>query len=102
MNGQLRKAITVKNMIKRKYYKYRSKTNWENYRHHRNTVIKLRKESTRQYLRDKGTMSGNGKDFWRTVKPLIANKFVCKSNVITLMENGNIVNNPSDVSNNTM
>ena len=44
-------------------------------------------------------MSGNGKDFWRTVKPLIANKFVCKSNVITLMENGNIVNNPSDVSN---
>jgi hypothetical protein len=99
MNDQLRKAINVKNMIKRRFYKYRSKANWENYRHHRNTVNKLRKESTRQYLRDKGTMSGNGKNFWKTVKPLIANKFVSKSNVITLMENGNIVNNPNDVSN---
>ena len=44
-------------------------------------------------------MSCNGKHFWKTVKPLIANKFVSESNVMTLMENGNIVDNPNDVSN---
>jgi hypothetical protein len=98
MNGELRKAINVKNVLRRKFNRCRIDVNWEKYRIHRNSVVKLRKDCTRRYLRDKCKMSGNGKEFWKTVKPLISSKSATKCNDIILMENGDILNDPVDVS----
>ena len=99
MNGKLRKAINVKNMFRRKFNRCRNSVNWEIYRNHRNYVVKLRKECTRIYLKEKGTMSGNGKEFWKIIKPLISNKNVTNNNDIILMENDEIINTRADVCN---
>ncbi len=37
MNGELRRNINYKHMLKRKYCKNRTKVNWENYKKQRNT-----------------------------------------------------------------
>ena len=42
---------------------------------------------------------GNGKDFWKTIKPLMSDKCLAGSENITLLENDNIVNNPTKVGN---
>ena len=99
MNNKLRKAINVKNMLKRKYDKIKIADNWQKYRNQRNLVQKLRKQSARNYIKDKCTREKqNSKEFWQTVKPLISNK--CKNNDnIVLMEDNNIVNNPQSVCN---
>ena len=45
MNNELRKAINVKNMLRRKYDKCKSKQNWQIFKKQRNTVSILRKAS---------------------------------------------------------
>ena len=45
MNGELRKTINVRNMLKRKYDKYKTTENWKKYRNHRNLVTRLRKKA---------------------------------------------------------
>ena len=38
MHGELRKAVNVKAMLRRRYNKKRNSANWENYRRQRNLV----------------------------------------------------------------
>ena len=45
MNGELRKTINVRNMLKKKYDKYKTTENWKKYRNHRNLVTRLRKKA---------------------------------------------------------
>ena len=49
MNGELRRVINVKRMLKRKFTKYNSNMNWDKYRKQRNIVTKLLKKSLQQY-----------------------------------------------------
>ena len=91
MNSKLRKAINVKNMLWRKYYKIRSRINWERYRTHRNYVSKLRKESMNSYLVDTCNGPTTGREFWNTVKPLISTKNMSSNDNIMLMVNGEVI-----------
>ena len=50
MNGELRRAINVKHMLKRKFETCNSQTNWETYRKQRNLVTKLLKKSIQTYM----------------------------------------------------
>ena len=94
MNGELRHAINVKNMLKRKYDKVNNKKNWDKYRLQRNLVTKLRKNSINIYLQNK---FGNSKEFWDTVKPLISRKLSSKNDSIILMKDDEIFSHPEVV-----
>ena len=98
MNGELRRAMNVKNMFWRKWDRCRSKPNWERFRKHRNLVTTLRKQSLSEYMKGRCNSTQNGKHFWDTVKPLISDKYK-GSNDITLMENNTIINDGLDVAN---
>ena len=50
MNRHLRGAINYNNMLKRRFEKYISSSNWEFYRKHRSYVVKLRRNSLWTYL----------------------------------------------------
>ena len=82
MNGKLRRAINVKNMLKRKFEKVGNKENWNNYRLQRNIVTKLRKNSINVYLAKKCNVNTannfNGYGFWETIKPLISKNWGCE------------------------
>jgi len=97
MNSELRKAINVKNMVKRKYYKCKNNENWLRYRSHRNTVTNLRKKSMRIYMQNKCNSAKTGGGFWEAVKPIISHKSVKKDDNIMLTNNGNLINNTSDI-----
>ena len=89
--AQAQQSINVRNMLKRKFDKCKDYENWERYRRQRNIVIKLRKKSLSLYLKKKCNLTHDGKDFWKTVKPLISDK-TKGSDEITLLENDSIVN----------
>ena len=99
MNGELRKAINVRNMLKRKFDKYKNTENWIKYRNHRNLVTRLRKKSMNNYLHNKcsNTTGRNGKEFWDIMKPLISNKCINKNDNLIIETNGIIVTQPDDV-----
>ena len=97
MNGELRRAINVKRMLKRKFTKCNSNMNWDKYRKQRNIVTKLLKKSLQQYMQKKCNEAVNGGDFWKTVKPLISNRGINKDDNIFLSYDGEIVNNTNDI-----
>ena len=97
MNGELRRAINVKRMLKRKFTKCNSNMNWDKYRKQRNIVTKLLKKSLQQYMHTKCNEAVNGGDFWKTVKPLISNRGINKDDNIFLYNDGEIVNNTNDI-----
>jgi hypothetical protein len=99
MNSKLRKGINVKNMLWRKYKKHRSQFHWEKYRVQRNYVTKLRKQSMNSYLMNKCNGPKTGKEFWGAVKPLISNKYMSSNDNIMLLENEQIIREPSELCN---
>jgi hypothetical protein len=53
----------------------------------------------KEYLRNTCARSGDGQEIWKCIKHLISNKNGAKSNDIIIMENDNVVNNSTVVSN---
>ena len=99
MNGELRRAINVKHMLKRKYDKCNSTENWQKYRKQRNIVTKLRKKSMKTYMQNKCNEATTSGGFWEAVKPLISNKCINKDDNIILKKDGDVVNKPEDICN---
>ena len=101
MNGKLRRAINVKNMLKRKFEKVGNKENWNNYRLQRNIVTKLRKNSINVYLAKKCNVNTannfNGYGFWETIKPLISKNGGVKNDNIVLMKDDIVHTKPDKV-----
>ena len=99
MNGNLRRAINVKNMLKRKYEKIKNSVNWNKYRNQRNVVNRLRKTSINNYVQDKCNIKGsNNKDFWNVIKPFISNKSRSYCNNIILSIDDNVYTDPAVIS----
>lgn len=99
MNGELRRAIYVKCMLRNRYYKHRSGENWNRYRKQRNLVTKLRRKSIRTYFQLKCEGTNNKNTFWQTIKPFISNKHKGSGDNIILREGSDIITNQSDVCN---
>ena len=88
MNDELRKAINVRNMLKRKFNKYKTEHNWMRYKSHQTHVNYLRRKSLETFINLKCSQPNkcNGNDFWHTVRPLISDKSTKNSDQIILSE----------------
>ena len=86
MTKTLRQAILSRNMLRNKYYKYRSNYYLSLYRIQRNRVTAIKRKETSKYFQDKCKMGTKNKDFWKAVKPLFS-KSRTKSDSIPLREN---------------
>ena len=95
MNKELRSAMYKRNSLRNKYFKYRNNDNWEAYRKQRNNVTSIRRNSMKNYFRNKCTESN--KEFWKVIKPFMTDKKSYTSNVISLKEGDKIYSDPSDV-----
>ena len=77
MNGDLRRAINVKGMLRRKAHKFNSDTAWKLFKAQRNKVTRLKRASMRKYfeVRCSGSESlSNSSEFWKTIGPFISDK----------------------------
>ncbi len=97
MNGQLRRAINYKNMLKRRFERNKNSISWDLYRKHRNYVLKLRRKSLSSYLNSKCIGPKNPSAFWDAVKPLVSDKCKGGQNNVILLEDGTIVNDQTSV-----
>ena len=97
MNGELRRDINVKHMLKRKLSRCNSSVNWENYRKQRKIVTQLRRKSMQMYMQNKYRNAKNNGEFWKAVEPLISNKVINKDDNMFINIDGNVVNDPSDL-----
>ena len=75
--------------LKKKYYKTRSASDWENYRAIRNKVVKMRRSATQAHFTHLcKERHGDQKKFWRTIKPYVnSRKNVDIGQTIVLKDN---------------
>ena len=97
MNTELRKARNVKAMLRRRYNKFPSNSNWERYRIQRNLVTKLRKKSINTYFSLNCNVKNQRTQFWKAIKPFLSQKSTSQNGCISLFESGSIVNNTEEV-----
>ncbi len=74
MNEQLRKAINVKGMLKRKSLQFKTQENIQQFKVQNNLVTSLKRKSIRWYLNENckknhGDDVKQTKSFWKTVGP---------------------------------
>ena len=96
MNSRLRKLIHRRNQLKNKFWKNKTRQNWEAYRFIRNKTNNVAKESQKIYLGQKCLDAKQSNDFWKTFKPYLSNKQI-ENSQITLKENDKIINKPEEV-----
>ena len=99
MNGELKHAIFRKCMLRNKYYRNRSKANWDLYKTQRNLVTKIRKQSIRTYFQVKCENDNNQTNFWATIKPFISKKQIKNDDSIILREGDDIITDSYSVCN---
>ena len=100
MNGELRKAINVKAMLKRKYHKCPANATWEKFRKQRNLVTTLKRNSLQKYFDERCNLeSQNVKTFWRTMEPFLSDKKSKETSVILSKEDGSLIHDQRKVCN---
>ena len=98
MNSALRKAMYQRNMWRNKHFHNKNdKYNRTMYVKWRNTVVKLRKHSIREYFSKRCGTGHGGKDFYKTVKPFLSGKDSSIGSKIILKEHDAIVSEPLDI-----
>ena len=95
MHGELRKAVNVKAMLRRRYNKKSNSANWENYRRQRNLVSKMRGQAINTYFHENCRDVSN-KKFWNAIKPFMSSSNKNQNARICLFENNRIVNDDSE------
>ena len=87
-------------MLRNKYFKYRSKQAWENYRKSRNKVSKLKAVSMHSYFKTRcnsHNLTNNPSEYWNTIKPFMSDKYKSKGTAITIQIKDDIINDPKKV-----
>ena len=96
MNGALRKAINVKAMLRRKFNKFGDNLSWSRYKHQRNLVTSMKRQSIQQYFNERCNSTTNSRSFWKTVRPFMVESSN-RDNNISLCDNDVVITKPSDV-----
>ena len=87
---EVRKAIRLRNALKRKYNKSRTPENWEAYRFVRNRIVTMRLKSVIHHQLCIN-VAGRPKDFWNSLRPVMHSKRSPPNGYITLKENNMII-----------
>ena len=97
MNSDLRKAIDHKKALRRKFLKYKTNENWQNFTKQRNFVTKLKRQSVKLYFAERCGGGTGSKDFWPTIRPFLTNKGTQNSETITLSENNKLITDNKEI-----
>ena len=97
MTTALRKAVMLRSRLRNRYNKNQTIENWNEFRKHRNSCVKLFRREKRIYYNNLDiSLVTDNKKFWKTVKPLFSDKLQSK-NKIVLIEDETIISNDDEV-----
>ena len=97
MNKTLSKEIMKRSNLRNKYLKSRSEEDRQRFRKQRNLCVFLLRKTKRSYysnLNEKNVI--DNRKFWKTVKPMLSNKFV-NNEMITLADNEKVITNDKKI-----
>ena len=96
MNRTLRKNIMKKQMLRNRYMKNKSASNWEAFKAQRNLTTNIRRKSIKQYFRERCNDGPKSDNFYKTIKPFLSNKYRSDSSLM-IQDNQNILTDPKEV-----
>ena len=70
---------------------------WEYCKRQRNKVTSLKRKGVKEFCTYAATASKNPREFWRKMKPLLPSSRSNTQSSITLVENGCVISNPSEL-----
>ena len=95
---EIRKAISQRNVLKRKYNKSRTPDKREAYRIMRKRIVTMRRKSVTNHFDQLCiNAAGKPKEFWNSLRPLMHSKRCAPSGYITLKENNKIIKDQNQV-----
>ena len=93
----LRKAVMLRSRLRNRYNKDQTIENWNKFRKHRNSCVKLFRKEKRNYYNSLDiSLVTDNKKFWKTVKPFFSDKLQSK-NKIVLIEDETIISKDVEV-----
>ena len=97
MTRPLRKAVMLRSRLRNRYNKDQTVENWNKFRKHRNSCVKLFRREKRNYYNNLNvSLVTDNKKFWKTVKPFFSDKLQSKSKIV-LIEDETIISNDVEV-----
>ena len=98
MTKALRKAIMHRSQLESKYFKIRTKENFNLYKKQRNFCSKLYKKEKKQYYNSLDTTKvTDNKEFWKTIKPFLSSKSITTTQ-ISIEKDGKVITDDSELS----
>ena len=97
MNGEWRRAIYKKNMLKNNIFKFKSQSYWEAYRKQRNYCTSLKKISIKMFFCEHCDGGTKSKKFRKTIKPFQSKKSDSGDTDIILLENDKVITGEGNV-----
>jgi len=98
MNKELKQAIYQRNMMRNKYYKYRTSQYHLLYKQKRNTVNSIKRQLTTSYIQQRCKTATRNKDFWPTLKPFFSKSSLITDDII-LREGENLITDEHEICN---
>jgi hypothetical protein len=87
MSAAYRKATYKKAQLKNRHQRFPTRANWEAYRRQRNLCTNMRRNSVKQYFRERCGGGAKNKDFHKTITPFLTKKNTDRSSIILLEDN---------------
>ena len=97
MNGEWRRVIYKKNMLKNNFFKFKSQSCWEAYRKQRNYHTRLKKISIKKFFGERSDGGSKSQNFWKTIKPFLIKKSGSGDTDIILLENDKVITDEGNV-----
>ena len=82
MTKELKQAIYQRNMMRNKYYKYKTSHYHVLYKEKRNIVNSIKRNLTTTYIKEKCHSGVRSKDFWPTMKPFFSKSSLIGDDII--------------------
>lgn len=94
---EIKLEISRHSRLYRAFRKNRSAENWAAFKRQRNKVTSRKRKALRSYFVSAKSNQSSPREFWRKLTPLLPNTRGFLSSKITLVEGGQVHNNPQEV-----
>ena len=89
--------IALRNRLFKRYRKNPNNNLWVAYKQQRNKVTSLTRKGIKDFFCNEASNAKHPGEFWKKMKPLLPNSSLSKQISVTLVEDGKVLTEPSEV-----
>ena len=96
----IKRDISQRNRLSKTFRRFPTVLSWEKYREQRNKTTALKRNAIKRFCTEAASSVSHAGEFWKKMKPLLPCNKTRNDGNIQLLENGNIIKEPSTLINN--